>query len=45
VDDIFMTRHARETAINLLAMGLSTEQIAKVSGLSMEDVENLSSKK
>jgi predicted transposase/invertase (TIGR01784 family) len=35
----------RETAINLLAMGLSLEQIVKATGLSVEDVQNISSKK
>jgi predicted transposase/invertase (TIGR01784 family) len=38
-------KKARETAINLLSMGLSLEQIAKATGLSVEDVENISSKK
>ncbi|MDR0556085.1 MAG: Rpn family recombination-promoting nuclease/putative transposase [Holosporaceae bacterium] len=39
------TRKAKETAINLLSMGLSIQQIAKATGLSLEDVENLSPKK
>jgi predicted transposase/invertase (TIGR01784 family) len=39
------TRKAKETAINLLAMGLSLEQIAKATGLSVEDVQNISSEK
>jgi predicted transposase/invertase (TIGR01784 family) len=39
------TRKAKETAINLLSMGLSLEQIAKATGLSMKDIENISSKK
>jgi predicted transposase/invertase (TIGR01784 family) len=38
-------RKAKETAINLLSMGLSLEQIAKATGLSVEDVRNISSKK
>jgi predicted transposase/invertase (TIGR01784 family) len=31
----------RETAINLLSMGLSVEQIAKATGLSIEEIESL----
>jgi predicted transposase/invertase (TIGR01784 family) len=38
-------KKARETAINLLSIGLSVEQIAKATGLSVEDVRSISSKK
>jgi predicted transposase/invertase (TIGR01784 family) len=35
-------RKARETAINLLSMGLTHEQIARATGLSLEEVQNIS---
>jgi predicted transposase/invertase (TIGR01784 family) len=37
-----MEKGKRETAINLLAMGLSVEQVAKGTGLSMEEVGKIS---
>jgi predicted transposase YdaD len=38
-------RKARETALSMLSDGMSIETISKYTGLSMEDVKNISSKK
>ena len=39
------TRKARETATKMLSRGMSIEDISDMTGLSMEDIENISSKK
>jgi predicted transposase/invertase (TIGR01784 family) len=39
------TEKARETALSMLSDGMSIETISKYTGLSLEDVENISSKK